>query len=121
MGLKRIRSFHFKQQVAFPWKRHVLFGRITFSLLLTGMVVGLTMVRLFWDNNFMTLGHGKMAMVTLPFILFGFFSGELLNRKVSQQAVLRILHGGNNVVVLILLLNQARLGIEVYQLYVAGL
>jgi len=120
MGLKRFRSFHLKHKVQFPWKRHVLFGKITTSLLLVGMVVGFSMVRYHWGRNFMTLGHGKMAMVVLPVLLLAFVSGYLLDRQVTYRNPLRIFHGLNNILLFALLLNQARLGVEVYQLYVAG-
>ena len=56
----------------------------------------------------MTLGHGRMAFVTLPFIIFGFLSGQKLNSKGGRKDILRIVHGLNNIVVLLLLLNQAR-------------
>jgi len=121
MGLQRFRGFHLKHKVKFPWKRHVLVGKIALSILLVGMVVGFSMVRYHWGRNFMTLGHGKMAMVILPFLLSGFISGYLLDRKVTYRNSLRIFHGLNNILLFALLLNQARLGIEVYQLYVAGL
>ncbi len=120
-GLQRVRAFHLKQKAVFPWKRHVLVGRVAFTLLMTGLVVGFAMVRFHWGQNLMTMGHGKMALVTLPFMLLGFFSGHLLNRKGPHPPALRIFHGLNNTLVLILLLNQARLGIKVYRLFVAEL
>lgn len=120
-GVQRFRSVHLKQKTPFAWKRHVLAGRIAFGVLITGFVVGLVMVRVHWGQNLMTLGHGKMALVTLPFIIFGFLSGQRLSGKGGRKDILRIVHGLNNIVVVVLLLNQARLGIEVYRLFVAGL
>jgi hypothetical protein len=120
-GLQRFRALHLKQKAVFPWKRHVLIGRVALTLLLTGLVVGFAMVRFHWGQNLMTMGHGKMALIILPFILFGLFSGQMLNRKGPKPPALRIFHGLNNTLVLILLLNQARLGIEVYRLFVAEL
>lgn len=120
-GLKRFRAFHLKQKVIFPWKRHVLVGRVTLSLLLIGLILGFTMVRLHWGHNLMTFGHGKMALVIVPFILFGFLSGHFLSSKKPNLPALRILHGLNNLILLVLLFNQARLGIEVYKLFVVGL
>jgi len=120
-GVQRLRAVHLKQKAVFPWKRHVLFGRIAFGLLLAGMIVGLVMVRVHWGGNLMTLGHGRMALVTLPFMIFGFLTGQLLSGKGGHRPVLRILHGLNNLLVMGLLLNQVRLGIEVYRLFVSGL
>ncbi len=121
MGSKRALAVHFHKKAVFPWKRHIWTGRIAFSLLLIGFFVGMAMVRIHWGNNLMTLGHGKMALVTLPFIVAGFIMGEMLARKSPHRDKLRVVHGLNNLLVLILLFNQARLGIEVYRLFVAGL
>jgi hypothetical protein len=120
-GLQRFRAFHLKQKVVFPWKRHVLIGRVTFALLLIGLVLGFAMVRFHWGHNLMTFGHGIMALVMVPFILFGILSGHVLARKGSHPPTLRILHGLNNTLLLVLLFNQAWLGIEVYRLFVIGL
>ena len=120
-GVQRFRSVHLKQKAPFAWKRHVLAGRIAFVVLISGFVVGLVMVRVRWSQNLMTLGHGRVALVTLPFMVFGFLPGQKLNGKSGHKEVLRVIHGLNNIVVLLLLLNQARLGLEVYRLFVSGL
>ena len=120
-GLQRVRSHHLKQKVRFPWKLHVLLGRIALASLLAGASVGFGMVRYSWGESFMTMGHGATGMVIVPFLLFGLASGYLLDRKKGQHPVLRILHGLSNTVLLLLLVNQARTGLEVYRLFVAGL
>ena len=121
MGVQRFRSVHLKQKALFPWKRHVLAGRVAFIILIAGFALGLIMVRVHWGQNLMTLGHGKMALFTLPFMIFGFFSGQMLHGRTARKEVLRVIHGLNNLLVLLLLLNQARLGLEVYRLFVSGL
>ena len=79
------------------------------------------MVRLHWGNNLMTLGHGKMALVMVPFMLFGFVSGQILTRKGPHQAIWRIIHGLNNTLLMLLAINQARLGLKVYRLFLTEL
>jgi hypothetical protein len=120
-GLQRVRSHHLKQKVRFPWKLHVLLGRIALASLLAGASVGFGMVRYSWGESFMTMGHGVTGMVILPFLLFGLASGNLLDRKKGQHPVLRVLHGLSNAVLLLLLINQARTGLEVYRLFLTGL
>jgi len=120
-GLQRVRSHHLKQKVRFPWKLHVLVGRVAMVSLLTGAAVGFGMVRYSWGESFMTMGHGVTGMVILPFLLFGLASGNLLDRKKGQHPVLRVLHGLSNAVLLLLLINQARTGLEVYRLFLTGL
>ena len=58
-GLQRFRAFHLKQKVIFPWKRHVLIGRIALALLLFGLILGFAMVRLHWGHNLMTFWPWK--------------------------------------------------------------
>lgn len=120
-GLQRVRSQHLKQKVRFPWKFHVLAGRIALASLLVGAAVGFAMVRHSWGESFMTMGHGLTGMVTVPFLLFGLVSGAVLDGKKGQHPRLRIAHGVSNAVLLLLLLNQARTGLEVYRLFLAGL
>jgi len=120
-GLQRVRSHHLKQKVRFPWKLHVLLGKIALVTLLAGMTLGLGMVRYSWDANLMTMGHGTMGLVILPFLLVGLVSGVVLDAKGRQRPLLRIVHGLNNTVLLLLVLNQIRTGLEVYRLFVAGL
>jgi hypothetical protein len=120
-GLQRVRSLHLKQKVRFPWKRHVLLGKIALVTLMTGMTVGLGMVRYFWGANLMTMGHGAMGLVIFSFLLFGLISGLILDRKGKQRPVLRVLHGLSNTALLLLVLNQVRTGLEVYRLFVLDL
>jgi len=120
-GVQRVRSLHLKQKVRFPWKLHVLVGRIALTSLLAGAAVGFVVVRHSWGESFMTMGHGLTGMVIVPFLLFGLVSGAVLDRKKGQHPRLRIIHGLSNAVLLLLLLNQARTGLEVYRLFLAGL
>jgi hypothetical protein len=88
---------------------------------MTGMTVGLGMVRYFWGANLMTMGHGAMGLVIFSFLLFGLISGLILDRKGKQRPVLRVLHGLSNTALLLLVLNQVRTGLEVYRLFVLDL
>jgi len=58
--------------------------------------------------------------VMLPLILFGLFSGLYLNYKKGKRMLLPILHGINNLVVLILSLYQVSSGWWVYNAYILG-
>ncbi|MEN8142414.1 MAG: DUF4079 domain-containing protein, partial [Thermodesulfobacteriota bacterium] len=101
-GLQRFRALHLHQQTTFPWKRHVLIGRITLAMILAGMILGLAMVRFHWQKNLMTMGHGEMGLVLIPFLLFGIVSGLILDSKGKGRKTLRLLHGINNTLVLLL-------------------
>jgi hypothetical protein len=120
-GVQRVRSQHLKQKVRFPWKLHVFLGRIALASLLVGAAVGFAMVRSSWGESFMTMGHGLTGIMIVPFLLFGLASGAALDRKKGQHPRLRVAHGVSNALLLLLLLNQARTGLEVYRLFLAGL
>ena len=121
MGLQRLRSMHLHQKAQFPWKKHVLVGKIALCTILIGTFLGLGMVRYHWDRNFMTMGHGKMGLVLLPFLLFGIVSGLVLDLKKKQRKVLPLLHGINNTLLLALAFNQARTGLKVFKMFVLSL
>ena len=120
-GLQRFRSLHLHRRTKFPWRLHVLLGKISLMMLMAGMGLGLGMARYHWGQNLMTMGHGKTGLVILPFLLFGLVSGVTLDGKVKERQVLRVLHGVSNTILLLLLLNQARSGLRVYMTFVSGL
>ena len=75
LGLQRLRSLHLKQSVAFQWKRHVVLGILALGTFLAGMAGGIVMVYTYWRSYFITGLHSKVAIVLMPLILFGIFSG----------------------------------------------
>jgi len=122
MGLQRTRSLHLKQKSSFPRKRHVILGKLALVTLMAGMSIGLGMTRYHWDQNMMTMGHGKTGLfLLLPLMIFGMASGLALDGKRKQRKVLQVLHGINNTALLLLVINQIRTGLEVYRLFASGL
>ena len=120
LGVQRFRFLHLHRKTAFKWKRHVALGEIALGTLLSGMLGGMAMVYLYWRGFFITGGHGKVALVMTPLIIFGFASGLYMNIKKKQRTVLPLLHGLNNLVLLILALTQIYSGWWVYQTFVLG-
>jgi hypothetical protein len=120
LGIQRFRSLYLHKKTAFKWKRHVVLGEIALGTLFLGLLGGMTMVYLYWRGFFITGGHGKVALVMAPLILFGFASGVYMNIKKKQRRILPLLHGINNLVVLILALTQAYSGWWVYRTFVLG-
>jgi hypothetical protein len=118
LGCQRFRILYLKQQAHFQWKRHVNLGTLAFCILLIGMAGGVTMVRIYWHRFFMTGIHGKVALVMIPFILFGFFSGFYMNTVKKKRTILPIIHGINNFCTLMLALSQIITGLMVYYNFV---
>jgi hypothetical protein len=120
LGLHRFRALHLKQKVAFNWKRHVILGKIVLISWLTGMLGGAVMAKVTWHRFLVTGTHGKVALVMLPPILFGLFSGLYMDRRKKMRTLLPLLHGINNMVILALTGYQITTGWWVVNVYVLG-
>jgi len=120
LGWQRLRSLHLKQSVAFPWKRHVVLGLIALGTFLAGMIGGIMMVYMYWRNYFITGLHSRVAIVLVPLILFGIFSGLYMHFKKRKRQRLPLLHAANNAVLLFLSLIQIITGWKILSTYVLG-
>jgi len=70
------------------------------------MLGGLAMVYVYWHGFLITGIHGKVALVMVPFIIFGLASGLYMNHKKKNRKLLIFIHGLNNFVLLIMVLSQ---------------
>jgi hypothetical protein len=120
LGVHRFRLLHLGQKTTFRWKRHVLLGTIAMGAWLGGMLGGVIMVYSHWHGFLVTGTHGKVALTMAPFIIFGLCSGLYMDRSKKKRKLLPIIHGVNNLVVLILALTQIVTGGGVYQSFVLG-
>lgn len=120
LGLQRFRFLHLHQEVVFPWKRHVALGEIALGVLLAGVLGGMAMVYVYWHRLIITGIHGKVALVVVPFMIFGLVSGLYMNRKKKQRSILALVHGLNNLAVLLMALSQVVSGSWVYRVLVLG-
>ena len=91
-------------------------GKITFFMVLCFIFV-ISGATVFAE---MTGTHGKTALVMLPLLLFGLISGIYMNQVKKKRRFLPLLHGANNLVVIILALSQIRTGWWVLNTYVWG-
>ena len=87
---------------------------------LAGVLGGIIVVKLYWHGFLITGTHGKMALVMVPFIIFGLVSGLYMNRNKKERRTLPLLHGLNNLIVLVLALAQVVSGWWVYRAFVMG-
>ena len=113
LGLERFLSQHMGKATGFLWKRHVLFGRTALVVWMLGMAGGLLVARLKWQVNFVTGSHWQMAFVMLPLMVFGAATGAYMDKNKAKRTVLPLLHGGCNLLVLALAINQVRTGWQV--------
>ena len=120
LGAQRFRTLHLRQKAVFRWKRHVVLGEIALGLLLGGMIGGITMVYVYWHAFLITGTHGKVALAMATFVIFGLASGLYMYRKKRERKLLPLVHGLNNLAVLILAVIQIVTGWWVYRAFVLG-
>jgi len=120
LGVQRFRFLHLKQKALFRRKRHVVLGEIALATLLSGMLGGMAMVYIFWNGFLITGTHGKVALVMAPFIIFGIVSGVYMNVKKKERRIFNLIHGLNNLILMILAVIQVVSGWWVYRMFVLG-
>jgi len=120
LGINRFRFLHLHQKAVFKWKRHVFIGTASLILLIAGLFGGMTLVYLYWHSLLMTGVHGFTALIMLPLMLFGLISGHFMNRIKKKREIFPLIHGINNLIVIILAAWQIESGWRVYTTYVLG-
>ena len=95
-------------------------GKIALGAWLVGIVGGMTIVYFYWYGFLMTGTHGKVALMMVPFIIFGLGSGQYMNHNKKKRKVLPLIHGLSNLVLLILALTQVVSGWWAYRVFVLG-
>ncbi|WP_319584512.1 DUF4079 family protein [uncultured Pseudodesulfovibrio sp.] len=112
-GLNRARFTLLKQKVAFNWKGHTRYGLIVMGLWLAGAVGG-SIVTDMLQGIPDTYGlHGGTASLMLVLIVFGGLSGLYMDRKKAKRTILPILHGGANLLLLLMALSQFVTGVGI--------
>lgn len=120
LGWARLKSLHLGRQTRFQRQRHALAGGMGLGLMTLGVFGGLIMARLYFGGWLLTGEHGVIGLVMLPFMLFGLASGWALYQRPGPRKLLPLLHGLNNLLVLILAVLQIWEGSEVIEHFVTG-
>ena len=120
LGVARFRRLHLQHKSRFYWKRHARLGTIALLIWFFGMLLGLIMVRMYWNGSLITGGHGKRSLIFLPLIIFGLLSGYHMNKHKRPRVLLPLLHGGSNLLLIILVFLHAFSGWQVYDAFVLG-
>lgn len=121
LGIARFRMIHLKHKTRFNWKQHVRFGISATIIWLTGLLVGLYIVKTSWYSFMITGLHAKIGLLMIPFIIFALVTGIYMDKNKKKRTVLPLVHGVFNTVMLILAFVQIYTGVAVYRTYVLGL
>ena len=95
-------------------------GEVALVAWLAGVLGGMTVVKYYWYGFLITGTHGRVALIMVPFIIFGLVSGLYMNRNKKERRALPLIHGLNNLIVLVLALAQVVTGWGVYRTFVLG-
>ena len=126
LGAKRFLAVHLGRDARFDRKRHVRLGRMVLSQWVLGLAGGLTATRLaVWltatrlavSEVLVTGWHWKIALVMLPLIVVGAWSGSVLNKVKRKRRALALLHAVNNLLLLCLALVQAWTGALLFEVW----
>ncbi len=121
LGISRFRMLHLQQKARFNWKLHVYLGITCACIWLMGICGGLYMVKTNWHGLLITGYHGKVGLLTVPFILFALISGLYMHIKKKKRLLLPLLHASLNLAMVLLALFQFYTGIYILQTYVLGI
>lgn len=118
IGYKRFAATRLGRKMPFAWKRHVRVGTLAMAIWLPGLGLGVLVAWWAWGAFFITDLHYQGALTMVPFILFGYFSGWVMDRKKAKRTVLPLLHGANNLLLVLLALMEFGTGIQVLRDFV---
>lgn len=119
LGTQRIRSLHFGQSVVFQRQRHAIAGGVALLGLLVGFFGGLVSSLFLHEHEGLGL-HKLVAFIILPLLAVGLSTGYHLYRHPKKRKVLPMIHGVNNLILLILLLFQIYSGWFLYRHNILG-
>jgi cytochrome b subunit of formate dehydrogenase len=104
MGFQRFRSLHLQQKCSFPWKKHVFWGTLVLSAWILGPFTGLAGAYSAWRESFMAFNvmHIYVGFVMLPLAIVGYLTGRRLDKVRKRRKWLPVVHGVNNILLLIL-------------------
>ncbi|MFZ5426445.1 MAG: DUF4079 family protein [Thermodesulfobacteriota bacterium] len=110
LGLSRLAAKRFGARTVFPWRRHVLLGKIVMAAFAAGFCGGLLMTWIHWSTPLKSGAHALGGLGILALAASGTLSGLALDRKRRSGNPLAVLHGIGNILMAALVALQAWTG-----------
>lgn len=117
-GGMRFVAVHHKILLGFPWKQHVLYGKIAIFLWLAGIGVGVYFAKAEWSYYRITGDHFVVGMATIPFLLSSFISGYWMDTYKKRRNYLSIAHGVSGFLLCALVFIQIITGFQVLEIFI---
>lgn len=118
LGWARFQAAFLGRKRMFLWKRHVALGKIVTALWTVGLAEGLWATHKAWMTMFITGGHYRAGLAMIPFLVFAWASGWLMDKHKRRRKALPLAHAVNGAVLAALALYQAWSGLAVLRGYV---
>jgi hypothetical protein len=112
-GVNRARFTHLKQKTAFNWKGHTRYGLAVMGLWIAGAVGGSVVADMLHGIPDAYELHEGVAGAMLWLIAFGTATGLYMDRKKAKRAIMPVLHGAANLLLLLLALGQFFTGMAI--------
>ena len=112
LGWRRFAALHLKGKGGFPWKRHVALGKITLAAWVAGAVGGIAAARMEWGVFFLMGAHAWTGLAFIALAVFAYISGRCLDKNRQRRFWLPLLHGANNLLLVVLAFIQMWTGWE---------
>lgn len=116
LGWCRFRCLHLGARMPFAWKLHVRLGSLVLLLWAVGPLLGLLMAHILWGGLFISGTHAWAGVVMAPLAVFGYATGYMLDKVKKRRVLLPLVHGTNNLLLVLLALWQCWTGWQLLSL-----
>jgi len=113
LGWARFASVTLGRRAPFLWKRHVALGKAALYAWIYGACVGGAAAWVQWRAFGVTGSHFRLGIAIVALALFGYWSGAHMDTHKKRRNLLPLIHGANNLLLLLLSLLSALTGIQV--------
>lgn len=117
-GIKRFLIVHRKLKLVFPWKQHVLYGKIAIFLWLLGLGVGGYFTPAEWTNYRIMGIHHIGGMIVFPLMFGTFLTGYWMERFKKKRVYLCMVHGVVGFLLCTFVFFQIITGVQIFTLFV---
>jgi hypothetical protein len=112
LGAVRFMAQHLgRKGKVFQWKRHVLLGTLAIAGWAGGLLLGLGGTWYSLDVVLITGQHHQVALAMVPLLLFGYWSGQVMDKTKKRRRLLPLAHGVCNGLLVLMAAAQAVTGV----------
>ncbi|MFV0422791.1 DUF4079 domain-containing protein [Oleidesulfovibrio sp.] len=117
LGFHRFMMLHMNRKMPFDWKKHVYWGKIAIGIWMIGLALGLFFAWVGWGVILITDWHYLIAFMVIPTGICAFVTGYILDKYKKRRKLLPLLHGLNNLLLMVLVFFQLYTGILIIRDY----